>query len=102
MSVAGYQWLERVYRPVVKKLDTILDQSNADPVELYCQVLEHKWYLSERAQKDVGHEKALDDYINRFKHGELEISRELGKNDQKTMDEQNNSDILKDDFWTPV
>jgi hypothetical protein len=31
--------------------------------ELYCQVLEHKWYLSERAQRDVGHQAAIDDYL---------------------------------------
>jgi hypothetical protein len=34
-----------------------------DPCELYCQVLEHKWFLSEREQRDVGHQRALEDYL---------------------------------------
>jgi hypothetical protein len=37
-----------------------------DPAELYCQVLEHKWYLSERAQRDVGHQFAAQDYLREF------------------------------------
>jgi hypothetical protein len=28
--------------------------------------LEHKWYLSERAQRDVGHQAATDDYLQSF------------------------------------
>jgi hypothetical protein len=31
--------------------------------ELYCQVLEHKWFLSEKARHDVGHMAAVEDYI---------------------------------------
>jgi hypothetical protein len=38
----------------------------ADPIELYCQILEHKWYLSERARQDVGHQAAVEDYIKQF------------------------------------
>ena len=29
----------------------------------YCQVLEHKWFLSERAKKDVGLEAAMKAYV---------------------------------------
>jgi hypothetical protein len=34
--------------------------------ELYCQVLEHKWYLSEQARQDVGHQAATEDFIRQF------------------------------------
>jgi len=33
-----------------------------DPCEPYCQVLEHKWFVSEREKKDVGLRRAVDDY----------------------------------------
>jgi hypothetical protein len=29
-------------------------------------VLEHKWYLSEQAQRDVGLQVAIEDYVRRF------------------------------------
>lgn len=33
--------------------------------ELYCELLEHKWYMSEEKGRDVGHEAALDDFLER-------------------------------------
>ncbi|MGE3728448.1 MAG: DUF4032 domain-containing protein [Candidatus Sericytochromatia bacterium] len=61
VSVAAYQWLNQTYQPV---LDSLLTHpAVGEPLELYCQILEHKWYLSEQAQEDVGHQKALQDYL---------------------------------------
>jgi hypothetical protein len=71
LGVAAYHWLEHVYEPAIKLLEPLLEhQKNQDmgisPAELYCQVLEHKWYLSERAQRDVGHQAAIIDYLEIF------------------------------------
>jgi len=60
--VAAYRWLEQSWRPVTTRLREALGDAE-DLGELYCQVLEHKWYLSERAQRDVGIEAALEDYL---------------------------------------
>jgi Domain of unknown function (DUF4032) len=62
LNVAAHRWLEQVYRPTAQRLREALGPRD-DETELYCQVLEHKWYLSERAKKDVGHEAALEDYL---------------------------------------
>jgi hypothetical protein len=61
LSVAAYHWHENYYQPILQRLQTLIEQG-MDPIELYCQVLEHKWYLSERAQHDVGHQIAAEDY----------------------------------------
>ena len=65
LSVAAYDWLENIYRPTLKRLQPItnVDISSA---ELYCQLLEHKWYLSEKAHRDVGHTTATEDFVNSF------------------------------------
>jgi len=55
LSVAAYHWLENLYKPIIQRLEPILEPSK-DPDELYCQVLEHKWFLSEQEQTDVGHD----------------------------------------------
>jgi hypothetical protein len=34
-----------------------------DPVEIFHEVLEHRWFLSEHAQKDVGTPAAVASYI---------------------------------------
>jgi hypothetical protein len=36
-----------------------------DAVELYCEVLEHKWLESEQAERDIGLESAVEGYIVR-------------------------------------
>jgi tRNA A-37 threonylcarbamoyl transferase component Bud32 len=61
LSVAAFQWQEQRFRRVTQQLREVL--GDGDLVELYCEVLEHKWYLSERAQRDVGLEPALEDYL---------------------------------------
>lgn len=71
MEAVAYDWLEHVYKPVVEQLKPILTKTDHsrfsdDPVELYCQILEHKWYLSERVAHDVGHQAAADDFIIQF------------------------------------
>ncbi len=62
LIVAAQHWLETLYRPVTSQLSVLVSREMT-PAELYCQVLEHKWYLSERAQRDVGHQAAVEDYL---------------------------------------
>ncbi|MEM7677087.1 MAG: DUF4032 domain-containing protein, partial [Myxococcota bacterium] len=64
LSAAGFHWLEHVFQPAVTKIQTALNTDD-DGAELYIQLLEHKWYLSERAQRDVGHDAAVQDFIER-------------------------------------
>ena len=62
LSAAAYYWLENVFQPIGTQLQPLVGESNS-LAELYCQVLEHKWFLSERTQHDVGHQAAVEDYI---------------------------------------
>jgi len=64
-SVAAYHWLEHYYNPTISQLNPMI-HSPMDAAELYCQVLEHKWFLSEQARRDVGHQMAVDDFLRRF------------------------------------
>ena len=59
---AAFRWLEKLYRPTTERLREAIGGEEPDS-ELYCQLLEHKWYLSERAKRDVGHEAALADFL---------------------------------------
>lgn len=65
MAVAAYRWLQERYEPAGRRLAAVAG-AGVNRAELYCQVLEHKWYLSERAQQDVGFDRAIEDYISRF------------------------------------
>jgi len=65
LSVAAFHWLENTFNVVTRSLQSLTGEATT-LAELYCQVLEHKWYLSERAQRDVGHQAATQDYLEIF------------------------------------
>ncbi|MBN1947374.1 MAG: DUF4032 domain-containing protein [Bradymonadales bacterium] len=62
LSVASHHWLKHLYLPASERLSQGLT-SELTPAERYCQMLEHKWYLSEQARQDVGHQAAVDSYL---------------------------------------
>ncbi len=66
LSEAAFLWERDRWRPATKALAPVL-VTGEDPAELYCQVLEHKWFLSERAKQDVGFERAIADYVEHFR-----------------------------------
>ena len=65
LSAAAFQWLDERFHATLRRL-AAAKLPDADAAELYCQVLEHKWFLSENAKRDVGLEAAVDDYVATF------------------------------------
>ena len=61
LGAAAFRWLEERYRPLTHELGKV--DPHTSPAELYCDLLEHKWLVSEREQRDVGHEAALTGYL---------------------------------------
>ena len=62
LSLAAKKWLQECYQPSLLRFKTA-DTLDLNEVELYCLMQDHKWYLSEKAQQDVGHHHALDDFM---------------------------------------
>jgi hypothetical protein len=62
LSLAAFNWFQEIYLPTLDGIGSRIDLSS-DPAELYCQILEHKWYLSEKAKHDVGHQIAVEDFL---------------------------------------
>jgi tRNA A-37 threonylcarbamoyl transferase component Bud32 len=60
--VSAERWLRDVFQPTVRRLVMSIGPDR-DPVQAYCDVLEHKWLLSEQAARDVGLEAAIQSYL---------------------------------------
>jgi tRNA A-37 threonylcarbamoyl transferase component Bud32 len=56
------RWLADVFRPTTARLAAVVSPDR-DIIQSYCDVLEHKWLLSEQAGRDVGLETALGSYL---------------------------------------
>ncbi|MEI4272687.1 DUF4032 domain-containing protein [Klenkia sp. LSe6-5] len=61
--VAGHRWMAEVYLPVVQAVPRHLAGRIA-PAQLFHEVLEHRWFLSEQAGRDVGTTAALASYLD--------------------------------------
>lgn len=69
------KWLVEVFEQVIGQVPENL-RGRIEDAQLFHEVLEHRWYLGERAGKDVGLEFATQDYIatilpNRMDSGTL-------------------------------
>jgi len=59
---AGRRWLTDVYQPVIAAVPADL-AGRVEPAEVFHEVLEHRWFLSERAGFDVGTWTAVRSYV---------------------------------------
>ena len=62
-SVEGAaRWQAEVLEPYLARLRSVIGPGR-DPMQAYCDLLEHKWLRSERAQRDLGLEAAFASYV---------------------------------------
>ena len=62
-SLAAHRWLAEAYQPVVEAIPRELAGRLA-PAEVFHEVLEHRWFLSEKAKRDVGTQEAAKSYFD--------------------------------------
>jgi uncharacterized protein DUF4032 len=63
-AVAAVRWLSEVYEPTIADVPGHL-RRRLDTAEVFHEVLENRWFLSERAGRDVGMSAAVRDYVDR-------------------------------------
>jgi hypothetical protein len=62
-TVAGHRWRAEVYDKVMGRIPESL-ADRLEPAEIFHEILEHRWFLSEKAGKDVGTTAAAKSYID--------------------------------------
>ena len=60
-ALAG-RWLTDVFEPTIAAVPRHL-WTKLPPAQLYHELLEHRWYLSERARRPVGLDEAVESYL---------------------------------------
>jgi tRNA A-37 threonylcarbamoyl transferase component Bud32 len=61
-AVAANRWLAEVYQPTMEAIPPHL-RTRLDAAEIFHEIMEHRWFLSEAAGRDVGTSAATQDYI---------------------------------------
>jgi hypothetical protein len=62
-DMAAHEWRTRVFEPVVRAIPWDL-RAKLEPAEVYHQVLEHRWYMSQAQGKSAPLAKVLASYID--------------------------------------
>jgi len=61
-TLAAHRWLAEVFEPTVGAIPDGL-RGKLEPAEVFHEVIEHKWFLSECAGRDVGVQEAVASYM---------------------------------------
>jgi hypothetical protein len=61
-EIVAHEWLTTCFEPVVRAVPREL-RGKLEPAEVYHEVLEHRWYLSEQRGEDVGLSEAVQSYV---------------------------------------
>ncbi len=74
-EMVAHEWLTRVFEPVVKAIPFDL-RAKLEPAEVFHQVLEHRWYMSQARGTSVPIAEVVSSYINdvlRFRRDEATV-----------------------------
>jgi Domain of unknown function (DUF4032)/Lipopolysaccharide kinase (Kdo/WaaP) family len=77
-EIAAHRWVAEVFEPTLARVPREL-RRRLEPAELFHEVLEHRWFLSETAGYDVGLDAALDAYVRDVLSHRPDESAVLGK-----------------------
>ena len=61
-AIAAHRWVSEVFEPVVRSVPKE-QRGKLEPAEIFHEVLEHRWFLSEQAGHDVGLPAASQQYV---------------------------------------
>ena len=63
-EIVAHDWVNECFTPVVRAVPKEL-RGKLEPAEVYHEVLEHRWYLSEQQRRDVPLLEAVQSYVRK-------------------------------------
>ena len=62
-EMVAHEWLAKVFEPVIRAIPREL-KGRLEPAEVFHQLLDHRWYLSQNENRDVPLAEAVSSYID--------------------------------------
>ena len=62
-AIVAHEWRTEQFEPLVQSVPMDL-RAKLEPAELYHEMLEHRWFLSERVGAEISVEEAAQSYVN--------------------------------------
>ena len=71
-QVVAHEWAGRVFEPVIRAIPREL-RGRLEPAEIFHQLLDHRWFMSQNENRDVPLAEAVSSYVEtvlRYRHDE--------------------------------
>lgn len=91
-EMVAHEWLTRKFEPVIKAIPYDL-RAKLEPAEVYHQVLEHSWYMSQNRGKSVPLAEVLTSYIDNVLRHRRDEATVMGPPTETTT-----IPVLRDDY----
>ena len=62
IELVAHAWLAEVFEPTIHSVPVEM-RRKLEPAEIFHEILEHRWYMSEQQRRDVSTKEAVDDYV---------------------------------------
>ena len=62
IELVAHAWLAEVFEPTIQAVPMEM-RRKLEPAEIFHEILEHRWYMSEQQRRDVSTKEAVDDYV---------------------------------------
>jgi len=62
-EMVAHEWLARVFEPVIRAIPRDL-KARLEPAEVFHQLLDHRWYLSQNENRDIPLAEAVTSYVD--------------------------------------
>ena len=62
-QLVAHDWLQNVFHPTVRAVPRDL-RRKLEPAQLFHEILDHRWYISERARRDIPMAEATVSYVD--------------------------------------
>ena len=82
-TIVAHKWLNSIYEPITRMVPENL-RGKLEPAEIFHEILEHRWFLSEQAGREVGIEDTARSYID----------TELAKRPEEVITTDDDPDLL--------
>ena len=61
-EVVAHEWAQRVFEPVIRAIPKEL-KGRLEPAEIFHQLLDHRWYMSQNEGRDIPLAEAVSSYV---------------------------------------
>jgi len=62
-EMAAHEWVAQAFEPVIRAIPREL-QGRLEPAEIFHQLLDHRWYISQNQKRDVPLAEAVQSYVD--------------------------------------